>query len=82
MAQWIVIGIMMTTTGVLFMNADAKITNAASTASINMGWTLPIFVTQVVNAARAPVRRRAADKMNMAAMVQGAGLENTWSAFA
>ena len=73
-------GIIITTTGVLFINADAKTTKTPKAPSTNFGLSPPLEVTYLVRLDSAPVRTRAPEIINMAAIVQGAGLEKTINA--
>ena len=72
-------GISTTTTGVLFMKADASTVNPAIAASTRTGCFAPCREISRVMLASAPVRTSPPDRMNIAAIVQGAGLENTVS---
>jgi len=65
---------------VLFINADAKITKIPKTPRTSFGLSPPLEVTYIVKFDNVPVRTRAPEIINMAAIVHGAGLEKTVNA--
>ena len=73
-------GIITTTTGVLFMIAEARTTAPIRTAIAIRGLVRASRSAKPVSRSSAPVRTSAPITMNIAAMVQGAGFENTLSA--
>ena len=73
-------GSITTTTGVLFMKADASTTMARIPASAARGLLPTCACACEVTASSAPVRTSAPTTRNIAAMVQGAGLDSTSSA--
>jgi len=77
LATCITIGIIITTTGVLFMNAEANTTRQASNPIVNPGCFFPPLRIINVTEDNAPVRTNAPDRMNIAKIVHGAGFEKT-----
>ena len=73
-------GIRATTTGVLFTKAEAKMTNNPIPPRATIRLDSPRLTIQDEKADRAPVLNRAPDNTNIAAIVHGAGLENTSNA--
>ncbi len=71
---------MTTTTGVFETIAELTITKAIRVPSATMGRSAAWASAILVNQSSAPVRTNAPMMMNMAAMVQGAGLDRTVSA--
>ena len=71
---------MTTTTGVLFMKAEATITTAKIPIMARFGLFSAADCAAVVNVAKAPVRTKAPITRNIAAMVHGAGFDRTVSA--
>ena len=70
-------GIITTTTGVLFTNAEASITKAMSAPIARAGRVSAWPSASRVNQSSAPVRTSAPIRMNIVTMVQGAGLAST-----
>ena len=70
-------GIIMTTTGVLFMKADATTTIRAIADSINTGRFAEWMLIASEREESAPVLSNAPESTNIAAIVQGAGFEKT-----
>ena len=79
-ASWMKTGIITTTTGVLLTKAEAIITKAINAAIASAGRASACASAIWVNQWSAPVRVSAPITMNIAAMVQGAGLAKTSSA--
>ncbi len=78
--SWMNTGIITTTTGVLDTTAEASTTKPINRAMAIRGLTVACFWASAVNASSPPVRTSAPMMMNMAAMVQGAGLASTGKA--
>ena len=75
-------GIITTTKGVLFMKADIATTPSAIAPRARTGDVSAAFTARAVAQSSAPVRTRAPTMMNIAAIVQGAALESTFTASA
>ena len=73
---------MTTTTGVLFMKAEATITTPMIPAIARFGLFCTADCAALVKALSAPVRTNAPITRNIAAIVQGAGFDSTSSASA
>jgi hypothetical protein len=73
------IGIITRTTGVLFMKAEATIVPAPISATASLGLRRVRRMTQPDTSSSAPVLSNAPDRTNIAAIVIGAGFENTAS---
>ena len=71
------IGMSTTTTGVLFIKAEAAMVPMKNRRSTVLGRSLALEVSQVAAASSVPVRTKAPDRTNMAAMVMGALFEKT-----
>ena len=77
LASRFTIGIMTSTTGVLFMKAEAAIVPSAISATARRGLRRVRRMIQPEISSNVPVRSKAPDSTNIAAMVIGAGLEKT-----
>ncbi len=72
-------GIITTTTGVLFMIAEASATTIRIIMIAVAGLDFALASAALVSASRLPVLTRAPITMNIAAIVQGAGFDRTAS---
>ncbi len=70
-------GIRISTTGVLFMKADAATVPTKSAATTRVGWFVALVVSLLARFSRTPVRTSAPESTNIAAIVMGAELEKT-----
>ena len=71
------IGIRISTTGVLFMKADAATVPIRRAATTRAGWFVALVVSLLARFSSTPVRTSAPDNTNIAAMVMGAEFEKT-----
>ena len=76
-AKRTVTGISTATTGVLFMKAEATMVPRKKKTMVRTGYLSALDVIQDAAASKVPVRTNAPVRMNIAAMVIGALLENT-----
>ena len=77
LASRLTTGIITSTTGVLFMKAEAAMVPRPISARASLGLRRVRRMIQPDTSSSVPVRNRAPDSTNIAAMVIGAGLENT-----
>ena len=78
-ASWIVTGIITATSGVLLVKPEVKASTRPTKKITRIRFCAAWRATKLPKVLISPVRTSPPETMNIAAMVQGAGFENTFS---